>query len=180
MSGAWPRGSTAGLVPSWILPGTEVRWNPYCGSAYFRERAGVPRGQAFCLSIWLTYLVLTIFSSLHESKTLFYVTTSVWIILKQHKARKRKCSNALPLIEVLGWVWAAKEDSALDKGAAGSRAFWTLPLGLHRAQRGELVCGARSLVPLLFWGPGLPGVTGVTTCLNQLGLLWQNARDWVA
>ena len=75
VNGAWPRRSTAELLILWILPGTKLRWNPCCGSAYFREkreweRVGVSKGQAVCLSTWLIDLDPTIFSSQHESKTL--------------------------------------------------------------------------------------------------------------
>jgi len=38
LNGAWPRRSTAGLVILRILPGTKLRWNPCCGSAYFRGK----------------------------------------------------------------------------------------------------------------------------------------------
>ena len=38
VNGAWPRRSTAGLVILRILPGTKLRWNPCCGSAYFRGK----------------------------------------------------------------------------------------------------------------------------------------------
>ena len=88
VNGAWPKRSTAGLVILWILPGTKLRWNPCCGSAYFREkesereRVGVSKGEDFCLSTWLIDLDLTTFSSQHESKTLLLVTTSVLIIWK--------------------------------------------------------------------------------------------------
>ena len=85
-------------------------------------------------------------------------------------------SDALPLIGFFGWAWAAKEDSASDRGA-GSKFSWTIPLGPSRAQQGELAHGAHGLVPLLFWGHGLQRVTGMTACFSQLGLPDLNNRN---
>ena len=85
-------------------------------------------------------------------------------------------SAALPLIGFFGWAWAAKEDSASDKGA-GNRVSWTIPLVPSRAQQGELARGAHGLMPLLLRGHGLRGVTGMTACLSQLGLPGFNNKN---